>query len=553
MDTEKSKKHGVIERQTTFGPSAPIDEWELEKATIVRESKLNKERAERLQQQLEGDRRKFERNTSKLLKEVKLKEATWEKHRQETDERWMKQILELQQQLEDERLNHEESMKDMKQHISQALITEQEKHDRRVANLHERLAIKEKLLEKYLNSENTSSPSIHADILPSPMTPSILQQQSNEYTSNKNDNDNDYMENKSPAKFNNNTFNNSNKVQLLQRQLKEEKEKYKLLEKKYEAISQTTDTTNNSTPLPSLPPSSSPLPSPITPTFSTSLSSPSSTSNNNEINHELMEMEYKKKIQSLIDSHNEEKKRLQSYFMNENSTLTMHSEAKLQNLQSEYEDILREMKDQFNSEKEVWRIEQQTQLDELKRQLNEQYLDQQRESETVWRNKIKDIETSLSQDGLAIQSHWEAKIDLLTSEHEKELLRLRGELDVVKSRLGKDIDRRHLVEKKLKDLEITYQQQSQSYMKLQDQLNSFNQQKIQLSKAMKDYELVKNLAMKLLPTTSIKNYQHNNSSVSVVDILQQAIHYVTRLQTYSSSPKMTMLESYEYIESYPIE
>ncbi|CAO3616919.1 unnamed protein product [Cunninghamella echinulata] len=553
MDTEKSKKHGAIERQTTFGPSAPIDEWELEKATVKYISFF--QRAERLQQQLEGDRRKFERNTSKLLKEVKLKEATWEKHRQETDERWMKQ---LQQQLEDERLNHEETVKDMKQHISQALVAEQEKHDRRVANLHERLALKEKLLEKYLNSENaSSSPSIHTDALPSPMTPSILQQQqSSEYTNNNNNNNNnDYMENKSPIKFNNNTFNNSNKVQLLQRQLKEEKEKYKLLEKKYESISYTANTdTNTTTSLSSLPPSSSPLPSPITPTFSTSLSSPSSANNNSEMGHEAIEMEYKKKIQSLIDSHNEEKKRLQSYFMNENSTLTMQSEAKLQNLQNEYEDIIREMKDQFNSEKEVWRIEQQTQLDELKRQLDEQYLDQQRESDTVWRNKIKDIETSLSQDGLAIQSHWEAKIDLLTSEHEKELLRLRGELDVVKSRLGKDIDRRHLVEKKLKDLEIIYQQQSQAYTKQQDQLNSFIQQRNQLSKAMKNYELVKDLAMKLLPTSSIKHYRHNNSSDSVVDILQQAVHYVTRLQTYSSSnPKMTMLEPYEYIESYPIE
>jgi hypothetical protein len=32
MDIATRKKLG-IERQTTFGPSAPIDEWELEKAT----------------------------------------------------------------------------------------------------------------------------------------------------------------------------------------------------------------------------------------------------------------------------------------------------------------------------------------------------------------------------------------------------------------------------------------------------------------------------------------------------------------------------------------
>lgn len=358
--------------------------------------------------------------------------------------------------------------------MNQLLATEQEKHDRRVANLHERLTLKEKLLEKYLNSEN------QFENLPSPITPST----NNEYTNN------DTAENKLPSlpssvQFNN-TNNNNNNIQILQRQLKEEREKYKLLEKKYELLVQTNSTSSSSINNTNTESPSSPLPSPITSTFSPSSSSTLTTTRNKEVvtvvDKETIELEYKKKIQSLIDNHNEEKKRLQTYFMNENNTLTMHLEAKLHNLQSEYEDMILEMKDQFASEKEVWRIEQQAKLDELTRKLEEQYKDQQRESDSVWRNKIKDVETSLSQDGLAIQSHWENKIDLLTADHEKELSRLRSELDVVKSRLGRDIDRRHLVEKKLKDLEIAYQQHTKSCIKHEEQLNGFIQQQHQLSK-----------------------------------------------------------------------
>ncbi|CAO3608278.1 unnamed protein product [Cunninghamella blakesleeana] len=534
MTTETRKKNGV-ERQTTFGPSAPIDEWELEKATLLRESKKEKENAERLQKELEEVKHKLERNTSKLLKEAKLKETTWEKHRQETDESWMKQILELQQQIDDDRLNHEEAIKEMKQHMSQVLSTEQEKHDRRVANLHERLALKEKLLGKYMNSDNQMD-----DHLPSPITPST---NNNDYTTM------DHTENK-PSSPSSIQFNNSNNVQLLQRQLKEEREKYKLLEKKYELLIQTNTSSTSSTTImnPNTDSLSSPLPSPITSTFSSS--SPTTLTMGDK---ETLELEYKKKIQSLTENHNEEKKRLQTYFMNENNTLTMHSEAKLHNLQSEYEDMMREMKDQFTSEKEVWRIEQQTKLDELKRKLEDQYNDQQRESDTVWRNKIKDVETSLSQDGLAIQSYWENKINLLTTDHEKELSRLRSELDVVKSRLGKDIDRRHSVEKKLKELELNHHQHTKNCVKHEEQLNGFIQQQHRLSKTIKDYELIKGLSMKLLPTSLIKYHQQNNSSDSVVEILQQAIQYITRLESHSSRPNMVILESFEYADSCPFE
>ncbi|KAI8096634.1 uncharacterized protein BX664DRAFT_324494, partial [Halteromyces radiatus] len=418
MDIATRKKQGV-ERQTTFGPSAPIDEWELEKATILREAKENKERAERLQQKLEQDQLTYEKNTSSLLKEVKLKELTWEKRRQEMDENWMNQVLELQRQLEKENDEHQENLRSIKAQMEATLQAEQKKNDRRVANLHSRLEAKEKILQQYLEQQSTSPITPSASTLDNPSISSPV----------------------TPS-------NDTQHIRKLERQLVQQKQQYEQLQQRYDMIL-------------------------------SSIESPSSTS------YTTMIADHNKKIQALTDAHVQEQQRLRDNFMNENSALTMHMEARLQNLQNEYEDTLRETREQFATEKEVWRIEQQAKMDHALREMEEKHMDQKNELDRQWRNKLRDMEASLSKDGTAIQAHWQSKLQSLEEQHQKDMTRLRGELDVVKERLGNDIERRHQVQARLAALESKYHQDHLIWTRHKAQLDHLLQQQQKTTKVNK--------------------------------------------------------------------
>ncbi|KAI8327910.1 hypothetical protein BC941DRAFT_445997 [Chlamydoabsidia padenii] len=436
MDIATRKKLGV-ERQTTFGPSAPIDEWELEKATILREAKENKERAERLQQKLEQDQLAYERNTASLLKEVKLKETSWEKRRQETDENWMNQILELQRQLESERREYEDTIQDTKSQMEHSLQAEQQKYDRRMANLHQRLEAKEKALQQYLS---TATVTISQHTPPSPITPSTPNHHNiTPLTSN--------------TDLNNIIQEQRQQIQQLQQQLIKQRRRNDVLE-------QQVNTSTHALSEPTI----------------------NDTSLFTDADRQQLEDIYNKKVQALMDTHLQEQQRLRDNFMNENSGLTLHMEARLQNIQNEYETTLQEVRDQFAAEKKVWQIEHQATIDQLRRQLEQQYMDELKKEERSWRNKLEDMEASLSKDASETQSHWQTRINTLVKGHDKEMVRLRGELDVVKARLGKDIDRRHHIQAYLATVESNHKKERHAWTLQKQQLEQSMEKVISIEK-----------------------------------------------------------------------
>jgi hypothetical protein len=336
--------------------------------------------------------------------------------------------LELQRQLDLERRDYEDAIQDTKLQMDHSLQAEQQKYERRMASLHSRLEAKEKALQQYLSTGattiNTHSHEQHHHTPPSPITPSTPSSYhlTKHHTPSKTAMNNE-------SNLNSTIQDQRQQLQQLQQQLIKQRRRNDILEQQL----------NTSPHYQGLSESTGPSPSQCS---------------DSEIKQ--LEDTHNKKIQSLIDSHLQEQQRLRDNFMNENSGLTLHMEARLQNVQNEYESTLQETRDQFAAEKKVWQIEQQATIDQLRRQLEQQYMDDQKKVERSWRNKLEDMEASLSKDASGIQTHWQARIDALVDEHDKEIKRLRGELDVVKSRLGKDIDRRHQVQNHLATVEMEH-------------------------------------------------------------------------------------------------
>lgn len=135
--------------------------------------------------------------------------------------------------------------------------------------------------------------------------------------------------------------------------------------------------------------------------------------------------------------------RMREMFMRESQEQAMHQEARIQNLQSEHADALKEARDQLDTEREVWQIEMQAALDQVRRQIQDEKEEEIQRINREWQGKMLDIQTSMSKDASAVQQHWSGKLKEL-EEHEKaELDRLKGEIEVVKDRLGNEIHKRH--------------------------------------------------------------------------------------------------------------
>lgn len=152
-------------------------------------------------------------------------------------------------------------------------------------------------------------------------------------------------------------------------------------------------------------------------------------------------------IASAVES--SELQRLRELFFKESQHQAMQHEARVENLRSEYEDLLKEANNQLETERAVWKIEQQSAVEEAVRVERERMEAKMEEERNEWRNKLLDAETSMSKDATAIQTHWQSKVKEAESSKQTELERLKGEMQVVKDRLGKEIKRRKEMQAKL--------------------------------------------------------------------------------------------------------
>lgn len=160
---------------------------------------------------------------------------------------------------------------------------------------------------------------------------------------------------------------------------------------------------------------------------------------------------HKKRLDQIESGHDAHIRELTEKFMSEIQQSQMSNHAQLQNLQSENADIIRELREQYETEKEVWQIQQSTSMDELRRELQAEKEEAIRQLNREWKEKSEDLEASMSKDAMEIQAHWEAKLTEAKSKYDSKTSRLQGEMEVVKDRLGKEIQRRKLNQALLSD------------------------------------------------------------------------------------------------------
>lgn len=150
----------------------------------------------------------------------------------------------------------------------------------------------------------------------------------------------------------------------------------------------------------------------------------------------------KKRLNQIVSTHDDNIKQLQEKFAHEAQLSQMTTQAQFQNLQSEHTEIIRELREQHETEKEVWLIEQQSTIDEIRRDATFEREEAIRELTREWNDKHEDLSASMSKDAMEIQTHWESKLEEAKSKSVLQKTRLLGEIEVIKDRLGKEIYRR---------------------------------------------------------------------------------------------------------------
>ncbi|ORZ20689.1 hypothetical protein BCR42DRAFT_409292 [Absidia repens] len=145
-----------------FVPSLSKKEWGSSSIYAqVQQQQDMKSRIDTLEQELKHDQQVFEKQRSVLLEEIKMKDNQILEKEQQWESRWSAKVQEIQQQLELEQKAHENDILEWKTKYEEAMDTEQQKHYRRLAYFHERLAAKNAEyaeLELQLTQSAPSSP-----------------------------------------------------------------------------------------------------------------------------------------------------------------------------------------------------------------------------------------------------------------------------------------------------------------------------------------------------------------------------------------------------------
>ncbi|CEP18148.1 hypothetical protein [Parasitella parasitica] len=474
-------------RQETLGPASPIQDWEVERAMIIADYKGSREKAERLEKKLEIDRQTYEKNTASLLRENKLKETLLEKRIRDVQENLMNQLVEVQRTLHDERISFQEHVRDLKSQHESALELEEKKYQRRLASLQGRLNEKDREYAKIFEKEQNSSPS------------------------------EEHVEREKIIE--------SLNIQIA----KTEKEMAKLRESSYEAQGQDDSTTVKQQ-----------LKSVRKSLETTELALKESKQQNLDYIQQIAELktklsaaqQQKKRFDQLESSHDAYIRELTEKFMSEAQRTEMTTQAQFQNLQSEYTESMRELREQHETEKEVWKIEQTALIDEIKRELGFEKEEALRELGREWKIKNEDLHASMSKDAMEIQAHWENKLEDTKSISMSKLSRLQGEIEVVKDRLDREITRRKQTQTLLTEALDKNGILDESLRKYQAKCHDLLKQRSVTEKEMHiltcQYQSSYKLVLDLLTVTSPNMSIDSRSKMS--DLLQSAIRDATLMR-----------------------
>ncbi|CAO0798176.1 unnamed protein product [Mucor circinelloides] len=405
-------------RQETLGPASPIQDWEVERATILADRKESREKAERLEKKLELDRQTYEKNTASLLRENKLKETFLEKRIKDVQEQLMEQLVQVQRTLDEERSSFQEQVRNLKSQHEAAFEAEEKKYQRRLTSLQERLNAKDKEYAEIFEKEQ-HNPTTESDVEKEKIIESLNIQlaknqeemaklrESNSESEDENENDDD---DSTPT----------NQIEASTTPSQE----YQQLESLYKSLQEKFETTE--------------------------LALKDCKQENQDCIRQIDELktslsaaqQQKKRVDQVVSSQDAHIKELTEKFMSEAQRTEMTNQAQFQNLQSEHTELMRELREQHETEKEVWQIEQTALIDEIRRELNFEKEEALRELGREWKEKSEDLHASMSKDAMEIQAHWENKLEEAKSSSLLKISRLQGEIAVIKDRLGREITRR---------------------------------------------------------------------------------------------------------------
>ncbi|KAI9275121.1 hypothetical protein EDC94DRAFT_689639 [Helicostylum pulchrum] len=487
MDSPRTPR--TPRRQETLGPTSPIQDWEVERATVLSEYKSSREKAERLEKKLESDRGTYERNTQSLLREVKLKETYMDKKLKDSEEQLMETIVDLQRQLVDERTHRQDEIQTIRNQHESALESEDRKYQRRLTSLQERLNAKD--AEYAVLLENNDPEKEEQKV-------KLIEYLNRELAKEKEENAKLRESNLNLANTENESV--SKEFQHLQSFCASIQEK--LQESEISLIQ--------------------------------------SRQQQNELSDELIaakeqSRQHKRRLAQIVAGHDDNIKQLQEKFSHEAHLNQMTTQAQFQNMQSEHTEMLREIREQHEIEKEVWHIEQQSLIDQIRRDAAFEKEEATRELTREWADKHDDLSASMSKDSMEIQTHWEAKLEEAKEIFELKASRLQGEMEVVKDRLGKEIVRRKQNQQGLTEtLHILDG--------LQSKCETFQKKSIQLNKQQvitdKEFSVLKSqyrtsyrLARDLLSITS--HSSNIDSYTNVPDILQTVVHQVSTMRIHA--------------------
>ncbi|KAK4518981.1 U2 snRNP complex subunit [Mucor velutinosus] len=500
-------------RQVTLGPTSPIQDWEVERATILADRKESCEKAERLEKKLELDRQTYEKNTASLLRENKLKETFLEKRIKDVQEQLMEELVLVQRTLDEERSSFQEQLRSLKSQHEAAFEAEEKKYQRRLTSLQERLNAKDKEYAEIFEKEQHSS-TAESDVEKEKIIESLNIQiaknqeemaklrESNPESEIENDDDDD---DGTPEKQAETSTSSSKEYQQLESLYKSLQEKFEATELVLKDCKQ-----ENEDHLRKID------------ELKTSLSAA---------------QQQRKRIDQVVSSQNDHIKELTEKFMSEVRQTEMTNQAQFQNLQSEHTELMRELREQHETEKEVWQIEQTTLIDEMRRELNFEKEEALRELGREWKEKSEDLHASMSKDAMEIQAHWESKLQEAKSGSLLKVSRLQGEIAVVKDRLGREITRRKqnqaLLEEAINKNKLLDESLRKYQSKCHDLLNrrTTTEKEIQILKC--QHRTSYKLALDLLTITSPN--KTIDSRARLPDILQTAVRDATLMRFHAET------------------
>ncbi|KAI8986967.1 hypothetical protein BDB01DRAFT_588293 [Pilobolus umbonatus] len=239
---------------------------------------------------------------------------------------------------------------------------------------------------------------------------------------------------------------------------------------------------------------------------------------------------YKRKLGQSLSIRDEQLQEINEKFMLEARRNEMTMQAQLANLNSEHTELLRELKDQHEQDKEMWKIEEKSKLDQLTRDLQYEKDEAIKKLIKEWRDKHEDLSASMSQDALKTQEYWQSKLEKAEEFSSKELTLLRGQIEVVKDRLMKEITRRKEYHSKLLD---TLKKNEELDTKVTELSKNRSTMDNQLHNLMQQFHSSHRLSLDILAVSSPQTDLQPYYKSTVADILYMSLRNLSIMQSRS--------------------